>query len=158
MLELCAPPRVCDKNVCKLELGSDCQQDQDCKSRKCSAESKKCVLDLEGNCQNDPTMCDTRLACSNGICKLGTGEGPCDKSSQCASSLICDHQKLCKTRVGGQCSNGVDCVHGSVCEQGTCKCKAPSKAAPQLDTCVNSILEVDCTTPAEDCGGGHLCV
>ena len=174
----CPAGFVCDAsdNVCVLgPVGQACVADDECESRRCSAEgtcTRLCDEHLpcpKGfGCDADVAMCaplrvggacEADDECSGGAC---IGEGYCTRycgaELGCPAGYACGEEGLCGLiPVGDECEGDGQCA-GGACVDGTCTRSCGELAlCPEGYTCneVCVLAEVGAECKAdEDCNGG----
>ena len=151
--DLCLPELVCLVDQCgsRLDIGNDCNENQDCGSGACIGgmcsspsgvdspcdpfDSQDCNSPIEcsettcggsgATCVDDnDSLCGSGLKCIDGNCRSPSAlNGPCDAAnSDCASPLVCIYDKCVNpSAVSGPCDPS----------DGNSDCQDPLACAPQ---------------------------
>ena len=166
--EACKEDKTCDDtnkycieadNVCvdKKDADADCTADNECKSNKCDAESKKCVAVAPEENDCAATCTDTNKYCN--------GDGACVDKKDADADCTADNE--CKS---GDCSDAGKCVaastdpelpeDGSECDTPSIACNgknlvecaedamAPGELAWKVTACADACLDLDDADPA----------
>ena len=124
------PEDACSSiGVCKVDIGSDCSNDNYCKSGYCK--DKKCATpEPSTDKKNDGEKCTKADECKSGKCesgkcgktqaneKLDDGAN-CNKDEDCKSNYC--HESKCEQKQAEPLENGAVCTDDKECKSGYCE-------------------------------------
>ena len=88
--EECDVGLSCEMEICKSNIGSNCNTNSDCVTESAGCLNGVCVSSIAnlGDTCNSTVKCATGLTCENSVCRVSTG-GSCRQTSDCVMDNVC---------------------------------------------------------------------